>query len=841
MRGRGAAVRAEGAAARSAEAANELALSQKASPKDFLTILRPYFWPAKVAHRVAAVFCFTFLGLSKVCNIAAPAFLGYATDQITRGDLKAAINNLLLFVTLRFLTSVFDESQRLVYLRVKEVAGHEISCRSFAHLHTLSYSWHVSKRTGVVLRAMDRGVGSASTVVEMLFLRLVPTVVEMLVLVYLFATVYGSPGSSGVLALSFVGYFIATYVMTQWRTRIRAKANLADNDASAIATDSLVGFEVVKAFSAEKAELDRYSEAVKRLQQASRQNQGSLVALNLTQSFIMRAALGGVLVVSAMDVVNGHASIGSFVAMQTWVVQLFMPLSWLGSLYSMILSAMTDMGNLASLLKEEPSVKDAPNASLLQLKDKHHGAEVVFEHVNFAYPTARDNVETIMEAQRKAIKDEEEKRKSLSYKIGAAFNRVKDVVTGRTKGAVKLDDDQQPVDGGADAAAGRGSKQPVSLVTDWPSASAAAPVSPAPSAGADSLKIQINPAAESPGPGISDGGGGHKPATNGVGGFPAKPSKSVDDGASAAAAGAGTGVIKPVLQDISFRIPPGKTLAVIGSTGSGKSTLSRLLFRYYDPASGRVLIDGQDARDVTQSSLRSAIGIVPQDAVLFNSTIKYNIAYGRPGATDAEIVEAAKAAQIWDFICGLKEGLDTKVGERGLKLSGGEKQRVAIARTLLKDPPILVLDEATSALDSLTEADVQAAVARARQGRTVLVIAHRLSTIRDADEIIVLDGGRIVERGSHEELIASGPGGRYFAMWSQQAAMSAALISPGGTVTSNPAATASADNGASDAVAINVAAGREGGAPGVAGPAAASNTAGRRFFAETGHGHGHGR
>jgi ABC-type transport system involved in Fe-S cluster assembly fused permease/ATPase subunit len=679
--------------------ASELGLKKgtsRVSLADFVSILRPYFLPAGAVQRARAVLCFLLLGVSKAMNVVAPIYIGAATDKLVRGQVP--VFELVMFAVLRFLVTVADEGQRLVYLRVKEVAGHEVACRCFAHIHDLSFGWHVNKRSGVVLRAVDRGVASASTVVEMLFLRLIPTVIEGAVLVYIFAGAYGSPGSAAVLGACFLSYFASTYLLTTWRTKIRAKANLADNDAAAIANDSLIAFEVVKAFSAELFELKRYSEAVLRFQAATRQSQGSLVLLNILQSAIMRGALLGVLLVTGYDVVAGRASIGDFVALQTWVVQLFQPLSWLGSLYTMVLGAMTDMGNLALLLREEPDVKDAPEARVLGLADRQKGAAVEFRGVNFSYPVSRDRVEAQMDAQRETERRGQERRdgaggllQRLRRAVGLAPNRL-------DLGA-----------GSADA--------PIPL-------------------GVDAVAVAVSPASSS-----SSSSSSSSP--------------------------------RLILDKVSFRIEPGKTLAVVGHTGSGKSTVARLLFRFFDANEGSVRVDGQDVREVTQTSLRAAIGIVPQDAVLFNESIRYNIAYGKPDATDEEIEEAARAAQIWPFITTLKEGLHTRVGERGLKLSGGEKQRVAIARTLLKNPPILVLDEATSALDSITEAEVQAALSKAREGRTVLVIAHRLSTVRDADQIAVFDGGRIVERGTHQELLAV-EGGKYAQLWAQQSQMGAA-------------------------------------------------------------------
>jgi ABC-type transport system involved in Fe-S cluster assembly fused permease/ATPase subunit len=718
----------------------ELGLEQ-ASLSEWFSLMKPYFFPSFPYHRIFAVLCYACLFLSKACMIAGPAILGSVTDDLMKK--KVSIEKLILFASLRFLSSFFDESQRLLYLRVKEVAALELDCRVFKHLHELSYGWHVSKSTGVVLQAMRRGSSAAETVVEMLFMRLVPTVIEMLVLVWIFSEAYGSPASSLILLISFIIYFVATFILTKMRMTSRARANLAGDDATSIATESMTGFEVVKAFSAEAYELKRFSEATARMQQAGRSNQGSLVLLNLIQSLIMRLALFGVLLVTSYEVVNGRSSLGAFVALQNWVMQLFQPLSWLGSLYMVIQTSLTDTLNVAALLKEQPSVKDKLDSKPLVLHNRIHGATIEVKALHFAYPEARDRLNESREFQREKERKEKEALTAARLKspfllrlflnlndfISVIKQRVTSFLPPRV-GAIRLDESN-----GSEIS----SSSPTSGSIQQ--------------SGIDNIAIQINSA--------SNNNGDTEQEKKG------DDIKSIKETTSSVKqVGGGTGLVRQVLTDVSFLIKPGKTTAIVGSTGSGKSTISRLLFRYYDPDSGAILIDGEDIRNVQQGSLRSSIGIVPQDAVLFNDTIKANIAYGRLGATDAEVIEAAKAAQLWPFIETLKDGLECKVGERGLKLSGGEKQRVAIARTLLKNPPILVLDEATSALDSITESSVQEAITRAKQGRTVLTIAHRLSTIKDADEILVLEQGRVVERGSHDNLLASN--GRYAALWNQQ-------------------------------------------------------------------------
>jgi ABC-type transport system involved in Fe-S cluster assembly fused permease/ATPase subunit len=717
---------------------------QQASLSEWFSLMQPYFFPSFPYHRIFAVSCYACLILSKACMLAGPAILGSVTDDLMRK--KVPVDKLVLFASLRFLSSFFDESQRLLYLRVKEVAALELDCRVFKHLHELSYGWHVSKSTGVVLQAMKRGSSAAEMVVEMLFMRLVPTVIEMLVLVWIFAEAYGSPVSSLVLLISFITYFVATFILTKMRMTSRARANLAGDDATSIATESMTGFEVVKAFSAESYELKRFADATARMQEAGRMNQGSLVLLNLVQSMIMRLALFGVLLVTSYEVVNNRVSIGAFVALQTWVMQLFQPLSWLGSLYMVIQTSLTDTLNVAALLKEQQSVKDAVDAKPLVLRDRIHGATIEVKALHFAYPEARDRLNEARESQREREKREKEAQIAARLQSPLPIRlllHLGDSVSSLWQGIVSSLPSLSPKSGAVileeTSQEGWGKGGSVSSPTATNAISQN-------SVGVDSIAIQIN----------NNDGVNIQNVDSGEGG-----------GKGGGKRGEGTGLTRQVLSDVSFTIKPGKTTAIVGSTGSGKSTISRLLFRYYDPDSGSISIDGEDIRNVQQISLRSSIGIVPQDAVLFNDTIKVNIAYGRLGATDAEVIEAAKAAQLWPFIETLKEGLECKVGERGLKLSGGEKQRVAIARTLLKNPPILVLDEATSALDSITESSVQEAITRAKQGRTVLTIAHRLSTIRDADEILVLEHGRIVERGSHDVLLGVS-NGKYAALWNQQ-------------------------------------------------------------------------
>lgn len=684
-----------------------LSSSGQATWREMAGILAPYFWPKELGARLRALSCFALLGASKVTNVLAPVQMGIAVDQLIAGRMPA--EPILLFGVLRLLTSAFEEGQRLVYLRVKEIAYADTAAYTFGHLHSLSLQWHLTKRVGVVLRAMDRGLSAGNTIVDMLFLRLVPTIIEALVLTVLFATMYGSPAAAAVLCGSFFAYVAATVLLTRWRTKIRTSMNRLDNESASIAQDTLSAAETVKAFTTEEWEVKRYSTAVRAFQAASRSSQASLVALNLTQATILRAAVTGVMLVAAADVLRGSGSVGDFIALQTFISQLFQPLSWLGTLYTMIVAAATDMSNLADLWHEQSEVVEPPGAPRLRLHDRAKGVHVEFRDVWFAYPAAHVRVERSMQA----VADREGgsgggsgSGSGLHMMPRAAVARLRQAVhrfIQRRRGATQLQDSST---GGS----GSGSSS------------------------ADAVAVQVDPAA---------------PAS-----ASASQSQSQEQGE------------RWILKGVSFTIKPGTTTALVGSTGSGKSSCCRLLLRLYDVSRGCVLVDGQDVRSVGSRSLREHIGLVPQDTVLFNDTLKFNLRYGRQDATDAEVEGVVAAAQLSPFVSQLPGGLATKVGERGLKLSGGEKQRVAIARALLKDPPILIFDEATASLDSITEGSLMTAIDSVRRGRTVLVVAHRLSTIMDADEIIVLERGEVVERGTHAALLAAQ--GRYAALWQQQ-------------------------------------------------------------------------
>jgi ATP-binding cassette subfamily B protein len=478
--------------------------------------------------------------------------------------------------------------------------------KTFEHMHRLSLRFHLERKTGGLTRVLERGRNGIEELSRLLVLTLVPTIVEFVLVLGILAYEFSWHYSAVVLTMVAV-YLGYTYKATEWRISIRRRMNDSDTDANTKAVDSLLNYETVKYFGAEGREAERYDVSMARYERASTETYTSLAVLNAGQAAIFTAGMTLVMILAARDIMAGRATIGSFVLVNAMLVQLYIPLNFMGMLYREIKQALIDIDDMFRILQQNPEIQDRPDAEPLRVTQ----GVVRFEDVHFAYIPER-----------------------------------------------------------------------------------------------------------------------------------------------------------PILKGVSFEVPAGKTVAIVGPSGAGKSTISRLLFRFYEPTSGRILVDGQDIAGVGQASLRGAIGMVPQDTVLFNDTIGYNVQYGRWEAGDDKVREAAELAQIDRFIASLPEGYETPVGERGLKLSGGEKQRVAIARTILKGPPILVLDEATSALDSFTEKEIQDSLDRVSRGRTTLVIAHRLSTVIGADEIIVLDKGVIVERGDHEALLAHG--GVYAAMWNRQ-------------------------------------------------------------------------
>ena len=573
--------------------------------------LLPYLWTYKWRVMIAL----GFMVAAKLANVGVPILLKHLVDAM---DLKPGEPAALLVVPvalllgyglLRLSVSAFTELRELVFAKATQGAARRMALETFQHLHGLSLRFHLERQTGGMTRDIERGVRGVESLISYSLYSVVPTLFEV-ALVLTILSVQFDPVFALITVVALVFYVTFTIRITEWRTQFRREANEFDSVAHTRAIDSLLNYETVKYFNNESFESQRYDESLQRLRTARLKAQTTLSVLNTGQQLIIAVALVAMLWRATQGVVDGRMTLGDLVMINAFMIQLYIPLNFLGVLYREIKQSLADLDRMFLLLDREREIADAPGATRLTLAQS---PSVRFEHVAFAYDPAR-----------------------------------------------------------------------------------------------------------------------------------------------------------PILHDLSFEIPGGKTVAVVGSSGAGKSTLARLLYRFYDVTGGCIRIDGVDLRDCTQDSLRRCIGIVPQDTVLFNDTVRYNIAYGRPSATVQEIEDAARAAHIHDFIQSSPKGYDTLVGERGLKLSGGEKQRVAIARTLLKHPPILIFDEATSALDSANERAIQAELQAAARNKTTLVIAHRLSTVVDAHEILVLDGGRIVERGTHAALLAQG--GRYASMWALQQA-----------------------------------------------------------------------
>ena len=581
--------------------------------------LWPYMWPAdRPDLKARVVYAAAFLVLAKLLTVAIPYFFKWATDALEGNELTgpgigllpaALLAPVALVIAYNFarLSSVgLNQLRDALFARVGQHAVRQLASRTFRHMHALSLRFHLQRRTGGLSRVIERGTKGIETIVRFTILNTAPTIIEFALVAAIFGFTYGVSYVL-VTAATIAVYAWFTIKASDWRIGIRRDMNESDTDANSKAIDSLLNFETVKYFGNERMEAERFDSSMARYEQAATKTWTSLGWLNFGQGVIFSIGMGILMVMSALEVQRGTQTIGDFVFINAMLMQLSIPLNFIGFVYREIRQGLADIESMFGLLDEEAEVQDRADARALHVSN----GRVSFDDVRFAYDERR-----------------------------------------------------------------------------------------------------------------------------------------------------------PILKGISFTIEPGATVAVVGPSGAGKSTISRLLYRFYDVQEGAIRVDGQDVRDVTQESLRAAIGMVPQDTVLFNDTIDYNIRYGRPGASLRDVQRAAELAQIASFIEDQPEGYDTMVGERGLKLSGGEKQRVAIARTILKGPPILILDEATSALDTATEQEIQAALDMVSRDRTTLVIAHRLSTVVNADEIIVLRGGVIAERGTHGELLAAD--GLYAGMWARQ-------------------------------------------------------------------------
>jgi ATP-binding cassette, subfamily B, heavy metal transporter len=575
-----------------------------------LRVVGQHLWPkGETGLRCRVVVAMALLIVAKVTNVYVPVLYKHAVDALGEPAAQAVavpVALILAYGVARVLAQAFGELRDAIFAPVSQRAIRNIALEVFHHLHALSLRFHLERQTGGLSRVIERGTNGMEFLIRFTTFNILPTLFEILLVGVVLWNLYDWRFSAVTLA-AVGGYIVFSVTLSEWRIKFVRRMNDADTEANAKAIDSLLNYETVKYFGNEEHEARRFDVGRRRYEQAAIRSSRTLSLLNVGQGAIISCGLVAVMVMAGYGVKAGTMTLGDFVAVNAFLIQLYMPLNMLGFAYREIRNALVNMESMFGLMDVRTEIADKPGAPALKVA----GGEIVFDHVDFHYEKAR-----------------------------------------------------------------------------------------------------------------------------------------------------------PILHDVSFRVAPGDTVAIVGSSGAGKSTVSRILFRFYDVAAGNVRIDGQDIRDVTQSSLRAAIGVVPQDTVLFNDTIYYNICYGRPHATREEVEQAARLARIHDFIMALPQGYDSTVGERGLKLSGGEKQRVAIARTILKNPSILLFDEATSALDTRTEQEIQRSLEEVSRGRTTVVIAHRLSTIINADEIVVLDRGRVAERGRHGELLARN--GLYADMWRRQ-------------------------------------------------------------------------
>jgi len=583
--------------------------TEKSSTANTVKILLSNLWPlGRPDLKIRLVIAVFFLALAKLTNVYVPFLLKMSIDEFTISE-KAMVLPTAIIISYglaRISVAIFGELRDLVFVRVAQFTQRKIALESFRHLHSMSLDFHLSRQTGGISRTIERGTRAIQFVLTFMTFNILPTLFEIALVAVILSKQFGYIYAG--IVVGTIGVYIAlTLIVTEWRLKYRRKMNKSESDANTKAIDSLLNYETVKYFGNEEHEYMRYDNHLAKYEDAAITSQGSLSLLNVVQSAIIGTGLISLMLLAGEGVIDKTMTVGDFVLVNTFLIQLYLPLNFLGFVYREIKNSLTDMEKMFGIIKQNPSVKDHTDAKEINCKK----AEIHFKNVSFSYKEDRE-----------------------------------------------------------------------------------------------------------------------------------------------------------ILSNVDFVVKAGTTTAIVGPSGSGKSTIARLLFRFYDVTEGQVLIDGQDVKKVTQKSLREQIGVVPQDNVLFNDSIGYNIAYGKPGSTQDEIREAAKLAEIDDFIMTLPEAYETSVGERGLKLSGGEKQRVAIARTVLKNPSILLFDEATSALDSQKEKEIQASLKKISHNRSTLIIAHRLSTITHADEILVLDGGKITERGTHEHLLSLKQ--TYFKMWAHQ-------------------------------------------------------------------------